>query len=477
MPVLPPVPHRRLLRASLACLATACLLLLSSPASAKDDGPKEQALGIKGKGKVFASKSKDGVAFHYRVPKSYDAERGAGLTLILHGSNLDRRWGFANHAAKSFRPDDIVVSPNGTTPNGRGGYNFLEGRSDLKKLKGLIAEFREAFNVRGVYLYGHSQGSFFAFLYAGAEPDDVNGVVGHASGVWTSTRQGKAGHHQAIVLMHGTQDPVVPYVQSLGGYTSFQKAKYPKLHLRTLEGWNHWPAEHNFNLYNQAVPNASQQLAWVEGMTTDDPERMEVCLDMVADSKFRQRHDYGGAYKLAQHLVAHENAPEDVRTRATKVIAAIEALAEKHVEAIQKSMPEKWELDDGAWVHHLPMFLRTFEGVPACDAFRETHAKALEKQEKAATKAFGAYWKALNDGDAADGIHALIDGWSKGYLYVRLHDYAVRKNAKAWRKDAADAKVKKKKLKAFDTLLKDLEEALEDGQKAFDKLNQKHGKL
>ncbi|MHC5009621.1 MAG: alpha/beta fold hydrolase [Planctomycetota bacterium] len=206
---------------------------------------KEREPSTRGDGKLYEWHSEDGLVYWYRVPKKYDHEKGANLTLILHGSNLTHEWGFANHSKDSFRPDDIVVSPDGTTSNGSGGFNFLGVRTDAKRLKALQDELLEVFNVRNTYIYGHSQGSFFAFYYAGEYPEEVDGVVGHASGVWTQTQQSRKGHHQALVLMHGTQDPVVPYGQSVGGYESYVENKYPMVRLCSLENWNHWPAEHN----------------------------------------------------------------------------------------------------------------------------------------------------------------------------------------------------------------------------------------
>jgi len=188
---------------------------------------KEKAPGPKARGRTYSWKSKDGLRYYYFVPKHYDPEQGANLTFILHGSNLSGGWGFANQKAGVFRPDDIVVCPDGTTPNGRGGFNFLGKPRDAKRLHALQQELEKTFKIRATFLYGHSQGSFFALYYAGEYPDDVQGVVGQASGVWTWTQLGPKGRHQAIVLMHGTYDPVVPYGQSVGGYDAFRKAKYP----------------------------------------------------------------------------------------------------------------------------------------------------------------------------------------------------------------------------------------------------------
>ena len=96
---------------------------LASVAAAADKTKQRDPTAPRAKGEVYEWKSKDGLVYRYRLPKKYDQEKGCNLTMILHGSNLDRRWGFANHSYKTFRPDDLVVSPDGTTPNGRGGFN------------------------------------------------------------------------------------------------------------------------------------------------------------------------------------------------------------------------------------------------------------------------------------------------------------------------------------------------------------------
>ena len=197
--------------------------------------------------------------------------RARASRFVLHGSNLTRGWGFANHRQAEFRPDDVVVCPDGTTSNGRGGFNFLQGRSDLDRFGGLHDELRKAFKVNGTYLYGHSQGSFFAHLYAAHRPGEVDGYVAHASAVWAGTALGRKGHHQAIVVMHGTADPVVWYEAGLGARASLEDAKYPTARLRSLEGWNHWPSEHNGSIGNVFVRHTSQQLGVGRG---DDVGRL-----------------------------------------------------------------------------------------------------------------------------------------------------------------------------------------------------------
>lgn len=150
-------PWSGLVARMLACLALTAAVGAGRAGAAQDvelrtpSSEEPQATG-----EVHEARSASGLVYQYRVPADYDAERGAALTVILHGSNLDRRWGFANHRAQSFRPADIVVCPDGTTSNGSGGFNFLGESQDAELFAALLEELGEIWNVRAVYLYGHS---------------------------------------------------------------------------------------------------------------------------------------------------------------------------------------------------------------------------------------------------------------------------------------------------------------------------------
>ena len=444
------------------------LLIWVAPLSAAD--VKERAPGPKTTGAVFQWQSKGGVAYRYRIPKKYDATKGANLVVILHGSNLDRRWGFANHSAKKFRPGDIVLCPDGTTSNKNGGFNFLNARNDVKQVHALLDEWKAAFKINATFLYGHSQGSFFAFLFVGEYPDDVQGIVGHASGVWTNTQQTKKGHGLAIVLMHGTQDPVVPYVQSAGGLESYTAAKYPMVRLRSLEGWNHWPAEHN-----GPVPHTSQQIAWCEGMTTDDPARMEACFDFLATCKNKQRTDYAAVYSLAQRFAANDAASPALKKRATSAMKTIEALAQSHADALAKIDLAEFQAE--RWLGHAPMFLRAFAGVPARDAYAETWGKLLKKQQKDGNKQYGKYWTAMRKSKPADAFTAGVAAVKAAYLWQRITENAFLGNLATWEKNAKKHRISKKALKDYATYVKPFAKALKGGAGDFDRLNRKCGKL
>jgi predicted esterase len=430
--------------------------LISVPALAEK--PRSEAPGPKARGRLCEWKSKDGLAYIHLVPKDYDEEKGANLTIILHGSNLTREWGFANHKAGEFRPDDIVVSPDGTTPNGKGGFNFLGEPKDAKRFRALLLELKQALKVRETFLYGHSQGSFFALYYAGEQPDEVQGVLAHASGVWNWTKLGRDGHHQAIVLMHGTRDPVVPFGNSVGGYQAYREAKYPMVRLRAIEGGNHWPAEHNYE-----IPHPTQQLAWIEGMTTKDPERLAVAFATLAEVKVREYHDYAALYLLAKRIAEGE-APEALQAKARASMERVEALAKAHVEAIRP--PEPPRIDGEEWVVHLPMFLRACRGVPACDAFAVKWDPILEEHAEAAIRHLRAMHAAKDPAKSfAEGVAAVREG----FLFHECMDPEFLKRLGELRKDRK-LKLPKPAVKDYDTLLPAYENSITSGLRSFTSL-------
>ena len=429
---------------------------------------------------IYQGKSADGLVYFWRGPKQYDASKGIGLTVILHGSNLNHEWGFANHVKTTFRPDDLVVSPDGTTPNDKGGFNFMGAPKDAKRVHAFLEEVKKAFKIRSTCLYGHSQGSFFSIYYAGEYPDDVNGVVAQASGIWTQTRLGKPGHHQAIVLMHGTQDPVVPYAQSVSSFPALAKAGYPTIRLyslepayravagnryslgsgrgrdttasglrqhpgrHSLEWWNHWPAEENSG---GGTHHTSQELAWAEGMGTKDADRLAACLDMLADVKDKVEQDWAGLYSLAKHVLVAPFAREGTKARATKAIGVIESLAKKHVESFAGVKPGA-AADGKPWMAHLPVFLRQFVGVPACDELSAAWKDTLEKHKEKGIAHLKKYY-ASREKDVAGAFDEGVAAVSEGFLWCEVEDKAFREALEAWQKDATKFKLSKKALKDY----------------------------
>lgn len=434
-------------------------------AFANADEPKQRAPSAEAKGEVFEAKAADGLVFQYFVPKGYDKQAGANLVFILHGSNLDRRWGFANHPAGEFCPHDIVVSPDGTRANSAGTFNFMQADKDTSRLHALHLELRKVFNVKETYLYGHSQGSFFAQYYAGQYPDFVNGVVGQASGLWIGTTLSKKHHHIAVALMHGTADPVVPYGQSVAAIAEYQKADYPHCRLRSLIGWNHWPD------WNQA----QQQLSYCVGTASKDTVRAEAAFDELLARK--DAVDVVARYLVARRILGETFCTPEHKEKARAQIARVDRLAAAHVAALEKSMKEKnaSKLDAApAWIGHARRFLREYQAVPACEAFRKTFADRVKEHEGEAQRAWQDYEKFLEK-DPQRAFAEGIDLVAKAYLaegYVTAEFLAALKQM---RDDAKKLKIPATTLKLYDKAIPPYEQALTKGDDEFEKVEKAAG--
>jgi predicted esterase len=445
----------------LAGLAAAMCASGGGPAAAAET--PEKAPGPRSSGKVYAWKTKKGLRYEYFVPEKYDPAKGANLTFIFHGTGLDRRWGFANHQGGDFRPEDVVVSPDGPTPNGQSRL-FLGKSDDVAQVHDLQEELKGVFKVRQVFVYGHSQGAFFAFLYAGAFQEEVAGALGQAGGIWNGTTLSRGGHGQAMVVMHGTADPVVPFGNAVGSMGALREAEYPMAHLRAMEGWNHWPTPFH----------AAQELAWMEGMTTTDPDRAAASLDHFDGITEKEWIDFGGLHALGKRIGTMAGAPEPLRARGTAAAAAVEKLAEEHAAAIRAGAGKDpgAKFDGKPWIGHAVRLLRDFEGVPARDALDKDWNKLLERHRDKGVEGLRDYYRARGKDNAKafeGGVRAVCDGW----LYVECADMEFLNTLEAWEKDARKLKLDAGALKAYRQVVAAYRDALKKGWDDYAGINRK----
>jgi len=411
-------------------------------------------------GKVYQWQASDGLPFEYRVPEDYDPERGANLTVVLHGNGLDHRWTFWNHPQDEFRTRDIVVSPDGTSPL-NGVNEFLGNRKDADRFHAFLAELSETWNVRRTYLYGHSQGSFFVFYYAGEYPEDVDGVVGHASGAWAQTKLSKKSHHQAIGVMHGTDDHV-PYGQGWYAANWYREQKYPLVHMRTLFDWPHRPH----------WMQAQSVLEWCEGMTSDDASDVAACAEILANPKLPMGCNWAALYAVANRLAEMDGASDKQRKRAIELRDAVDELAGDHAASIEKGLGKKGRLDElskGSWAGELIRFVEDFDGVPAQVAFVKRNKKAIEGLRETATKALTA-WHKKKASDPEEAFELGLELLEGGFLNHQVPE--VLAQCTSWLESGV-VEPKKKDEKRFEDLAEAYAEARKDGFESFVKRGEK----
>jgi predicted esterase len=185
--------------------------------------------------------------YWYRLPKDIDSKRPPALIFLLHGTGMNHGWGFWNYgvAGGSFRPKDIVVSPEGVTDGAGGTFNFVQGKKDGDQILNLIQTFKKAFPIGNVYLYGHSQGAFFTYWFAGAHPEHIHGIVAHAGNVIGAELPKLAAERVAVAILHAESDQVVGVECAYRSEKLYREAGYKKLKLEVLKGIRpeagHWP--------------------------------------------------------------------------------------------------------------------------------------------------------------------------------------------------------------------------------------------
>ncbi|MDA1259237.1 MAG: alpha/beta fold hydrolase [Planctomycetota bacterium] len=373
--------------------------------------------------------------------------------MILHGTGLDYRWGMSNNPVAVFRPDDIVISVDGTGPGQGDSRLFLGEKKDAEGFRDFLAEIRKHFKVDQVFLYGHSQGGFFVTFYSGLFPETVAGVVAHASGTWTWTETGKRAQKVAVALLHGSGDPVVPYRQSPGAYAALEEAGFDRLLLRRMPGYNHWP---------NAV-RATECLDWCEGMLTADPDRaLSLAVEMMRPKGADEyQYEIPPAFAAARMVLRRfqgegpdpfGGVPSTLQDRASELISALDKLTTDIVKDFEKEIGKKLDLGKEPPLAGLLAFRADFRGIePAERWFQKI---GFDKAEKAHAKAAGAifdawYAEKKSDGDRyTEIVAALKDAWLYDGYPLELGERLTE-----WKGLAKSLDLDKKALKANDDVV------------------------
>ena len=382
----------------LRTLATTTLTFLSAIVRADDPPRREPALDAE-PATAWAWTSENHLRYTWVLPAGIKAAEHRNLIIICHGTGLDYRWGSANYKPGRFRPEDIVVSVDGPSKADDGSRLFLGNEHDAEAFGDFIVEVSKAFHSDRVYLYGHSQGSFFVCYFLGQHPELADGVVAHASGVWTWTLYNAEVAAVPLVFMHGTGDPVVPYGQSVGGRDWYREQGHRMVQLRRMPGYNHWPNG----------DRASECLDWCIGMRTDDPARALAAAEAML--KIKNADEYGfemapwfsGAREVFKRFEGTGPRPFDapalekagVKERAADLIARIESAGAAQVAKLREQIKSRADLklDGRPWVGHLMAVREDFRGVQSVEAFvKELGYDELVKEQTAAARDFLMVW-------------------------------------------------------------------------------------
>ena len=247
------------------------------------------------RGKLLEWKSAQGRTYWYRLPKAIDGKSPPDLVLMLHGTGLNHCWSFWNYPILGdFRRRDIVVSPDGLTPGQGETFNFVQGPKDGEQIAGLIADFKKAFPIGRVYLYGHSQGAFFVYWFAGEHPELVDGIIAHAGNV-LQVKHGKLAKQKvAIAILHGRADAVVPVDYAIRSEKIYRDEGYEKLKLEIVDGLTeqsgHWPLpDHVGKLFDWLDQMSTQSAAQAVSTVASELQKPAPDLATIAEQVKKAR--------------------------------------------------------------------------------------------------------------------------------------------------------------------------------------------
>ncbi len=214
-----PVPSRRtLLARALPLVVAAWALVAGSTAAAQDAGAPAAAQETDLAGEVHTTEY-GGVTREYYLYLPPDLPQGAPLLVVLHG-----RGGTMRAMARLTGYDDLaaergfaVVYPQGLDDQ----WNYVAGiegfdlaSDDIGFLPALVRELVDAHGLdpSRVYVAGFSNGGYMAQRLACDARDTFAAfaTVGAAGYAGLPTVCGE-GAPVSMLLMHGTEDPVVPF--------------------------------------------------------------------------------------------------------------------------------------------------------------------------------------------------------------------------------------------------------------------------
>lgn len=387
---------------------------VATPSSAQEAAEQVVAPSMDvDRGTLLEWKTPEGKAYWYVVPKKIKKSEPPALILFLHGTGLDHRWSFWNYglAKGNYRPDDILVSPDGLTP-GNGAFNFVQGKKDGDHIANLIRRFQDEFPISRVYLYGHSQGAFFCYWFAGEYPELVDGIIAHAGNVLDVKHPKLAKEKIAIGILHGEADAVVTVECAYRTHGIYKELGYEKLKLEIVEGLTeqsgHWPLPIQVNamftwLDSVSVKTPSQSVTMgMQQIENDLPDLAMIRTAVDEASDLLKKYKGDDRAELESRLAKLQEFLDEARDA---YLGAMAPLAE--------SFDPKAEF--GTWVSRFHFAHRGLIADPKWQKSMKKIAGVVKKHDKTVAKALEKLGGEADKKAFSNGVKAM----EKGYLSLR----------------------------------------------------------
>lgn len=434
--------------AGLSMLADPAALAAGAPASTDELAGKPPVLSAPAH-TPFGWSSKQGLRFVWWMPPDAGSKPPRAITVILHGRGFDYRWGWKNHSPDTFRPEDIVLSVDGTSPDGEHRW-FASEKADADAFQAFLFEMTRLLSVERVFLYGHVEGGAFALYFAGEHPESVAGVVAHDAPTIAPPKARAEAAKLPIVLLHGTLDPDAFFAQAIDARAAWVKAGFQLVHLRRLDRASYEPNPRR----------ACDALGWCDAMSTADPgTALATASDLLQVDKASAARaptpvDFSGAREILRRFEGRGSAPfptpdADSAAKAKAWTDAIEAAGAAHVRVLKKTIAKKKDLklDRKLPIGHLAALREDFRGVDSVEAYAKElgYDELFDSQRKPAAAIVDA-WRRSKDAKAT--FEIVVDNLTKAWLYEGFPPDMLEK-LRAWKSDEKKLGLAPKVLKSW----------------------------
>jgi predicted esterase len=299
-------------------------------AFAKDRNPPEVEAPAKVKpGSTGLLKSAgEGLRYFLRVPRRYDPRTGTRLIVFLHGSNMNGLEYLRSFEAKKWCEDDILCCPNGEKGNDPFGANNFEFDS-APLVAAVTKEVQQAFKTTITYVGGHSQGAFLTYSVILNYPDLYRGAFPMAGDCWMQNEPNlwetkpdvlKKQKEIAIAVIHGREDPVVPFSQGEHAYDCFRAMGWTKLRFFAPQKLGH----------QFMLSPVEEALEWLDAMNGRNERKTSVLA-----AKWAREGEWGWVWHAA--AAAKSGGPA-----MQKAAEAAAAKAFPGMSAAMKDKPAEW---------------------------------------------------------------------------------------------------------------------------------------
>ncbi len=391
-------------------------------------------------GEISDGTAKNGMTYHVRLPKKYDAAKGLPAIVILHGSNMNSKAYVDTivSAWPKLAEDYVLIGINGEnrvkeSPDDNPAYNYtyvdFVGRSKYKGYPGtdrespglvpeVIAEIREGVKITRIFVGGHSQGGFLAYslamnspeLFAGAFPISAGLLFQCEPSAYDNAEVRAAQRKVAVAIVHAENDPAVAFDMGKSAYESFLDGGFPSVRFFT-----HPSAAHMF-----ARLPVEEAVRWLEAMTSDDAEGL---LDLA------EKRAAEGGYRDAISASGRAAALDQGKKLEKRLRAIQERIDKAAGETATRLEAAITDAKDDSWVEEFLVFRSDFEFAPAARGTMKAYEALRAKHEAPAETLWYAAREDFQAEKKSEGYEKLQEIVEKYYASSWYH------YAKGWLKE------------------------------------------